>query len=166
MASLLPSRSFATGVHRRPKMQEQTCTVSKAACGLTFRRAALAGGIQPAIREQRSLASLSPRSIPVSGPGSSSVASSSGGVEGQMTAELMNSMRMKICEALETDTCTVTDVYGDGRHVSINVVSALFADKNSMQRQRMVYKAIWLELQEAVHAVDSMTTKTPQEAAQ
>ncbi len=26
-------------------------------------------------------------------------------------------------------------------------------------------QAIWLELQEAVHAVDAMTTKTPEEAA-
>lgn len=32
-------------------------------------------------------------------------------------------------------------------------------------RQRMVYKAIWLELQDTVHAVDAMTTKTPAEAA-
>jgi hypothetical protein len=28
-----------------------------------------------------------------------------------------------------------------------------------------VYKAIWEELQEAVHAVDEMSCKTPQEAA-
>ena len=28
----------------------------------------------------------------------------------------------------------------------------------------MVYKAIWLELQDTVHAVDSMQTKTPEEA--
>ena len=33
-----------------------------------------------------------------------------------------------------------------------------------MKRQRLVYKAIWLELQSTVHAVDAMTTKTPQEA--
>ncbi len=32
------------------------------------------------------------------------------------------------------------------------------------RRQQMVYKAIWLELQDAVHAVDAMTTKTPAEA--
>ena len=31
-------------------------------------------------------------------------------------------------------------------------------------RQQLVYKAIWLELQDAVHAVDAMTVKTPQEA--
>ncbi|KAG2454146.1 hypothetical protein HYH02_001182 [Chlamydomonas schloesseri] len=76
----------------------------------------------------------------------------------------MESMKAKICEALETDNCSISDVYGDGRHVSIDVVSNLFEGKNSMQRQRMVYKAIWLELQETVHAVDAMTTKTPEEA--
>ena len=32
-------------------------------------------------------------------------------------------------------------------------------------RQRMVYKAIWLELQDTVHAVDAMVTKTPAEVA-
>jgi len=64
---------------------------------------------------------------------------------------------------------------------SIDVVSAAFEGKSSVDRQRMVYKAIWQELQarhrygraafctshmsqETVHAVDSMTTKTPQEA--
>ncbi len=31
-------------------------------------------------------------------------------------------------------------------------------------RQQLVYKAIWLELQDAVHAVDAMTVKTPGEA--
>ena len=35
---------------------------------------------------------------------------------------------------------------------------------NVFCRQRMVYKAIWLELQDTVHAVDAMTTKTPAEA--
>ena len=33
-----------------------------------------------------------------------------------------------------------------------------------LRRQQLVYKAIWLELQNAVHAVDAMTTKTPAEA--
>lgn len=61
-------------------------------------------------------------------------------VPSQVTIELMNSMRSKIGEALETDQVQIVDVYGDGRHVSIDVVSKLFADKSSMQRQRMVYK--------------------------
>ncbi|GIL56620.1 hypothetical protein Vafri_11961 [Volvox africanus] len=164
MATLLSSRSFLCAGNSRSHGHEPNSPAVPAALPLAVRRTARPR-LQAASREERSLTSLSPRSIPVSGPGSPSVASSSGGIAGQVTAELMNSMRAKICEALETDTCAVTDVYGDGRHVSIEVISKLFADKNSMQRQRMVYKAIWLELQEAVHAVDSMTTQTPEEAA-
>ena len=41
---------------------------------------------------------------------------------------------------------------------------ALTARGLSLCRQQLVYKAIWLELQDAVHAVDAMTVKTPQEA--
>ena len=96
----------------------------------------------------------------------------------------------------------MTDAYGNGQHVSIDVVSNQFEGQSSMKRQRMVYKvcccaaqpgnlgicwsrlnrpsvrsavipaaistnvqAIWYELQSAVHAVDSMSTKTPAEAA-
>lgn len=46
---------------------------------------------------------------------------------------------------------------------SIDVVSPLFEGKSAVDRQRMVYKAIWQELQETVHAVDSMTTRAPSE---
>lgn len=77
----------------------------------------------------------------------------------------MESMQAKIKEELQAESVVVSDVYGDGRHVSIDVISNSFEGKNSVQRQRMVYKAIWMELQETVHAVDAMTTKTPQEAA-
>lgn len=73
-------------------------------------------------------------------------------------------MKAKISEALQTDKVTVADVYGDGRHVSIDVISDVFEGQNAVQRQRMVYKAIWLELSEAVHAVDAMTCKTTKEA--
>lgn len=48
---------------------------------------------------------------------------------------------------------------------SIDVVSSAFEGKSAVNRQRMVYKAIWEELQNVVHAVDQMTTKTPEEAA-
>ncbi|WIA10604.1 hypothetical protein OEZ85_010787 [Tetradesmus obliquus] len=82
-----------------------------------------------------------------------------------MNAALMEAMQAKIQEALEAERVLVADVYGDGRHVNIDVVSAAFEGKSSVARQRMVYKAIWLELQDAVHAVDAMTTKTPAEAA-
>lgn len=72
-------------------------------------------------------------------------------------------MKTKIQEALEAESVEVCDVNGDQQHVSIDVVSTMFEGKNRVQRQRMVYKAIWEELQETVHAVDAMTTKTPEE---
>lgn len=49
-------------------------------------------------------------------------------------------MEAKISEALEAERVSVSDVYGDGRHVNIDVVSEAFEGKNSVQRQRMVYK--------------------------
>lgn len=70
----------------------------------------------------------------------------------------------QIALALEADSVSVVDESGDGQHVSIAVVSSAFESKSSMERQRMVYKAIWEELQEAVHAVDAMSCKTPEEA--
>lgn len=87
---------------------------------------------------------------------------------GQITAEIMENMRLKIADALETEAASVrvADVSGDGRHVAIDVIAAAFEGKKSMERQRMVYKAIWQELAETVHAVDAMTTKTPAEAGQ
>lgn len=60
----------------------------------------------------------------------------------------------KIGDALETTNVKVIGAYDDpnGSHVSIEVVSALFEGKRPMQRQQMVYKAIWDELQGPVHA--------------
>lgn len=75
----------------------------------------------------------------------------------------MESMRTKIETALEAKAVRVADVSGDGRHVNIDVVSDAFEGKSSVARQRMVYKAIWEELQDVVHAVDAMTCKTPGE---
>ncbi|KAK3279867.1 hypothetical protein CYMTET_12267 [Cymbomonas tetramitiformis] len=100
------------------------------------------------------------RAIQVSGPGETSPES---GSAGQVTAPLIKSMQTKIQEALEAESVEVCDVNGDQQHVSIDVVSTMFEGKNRVQRQRMVYKAIWEELQETVHAVDAMTTKTPEE---
>jgi hypothetical protein len=48
---------------------------------------------------------------------------------------------------------------------SIDVISEAFEGQSAVNRQRMVYKAIWEELQSTVHAVDQMTTRTPTEAA-
>ncbi|KAK9838581.1 hypothetical protein WJX84_005448 [Apatococcus fuscideae] len=86
--------------------------------------------------------------------------------EGQISQQLIERMEGTLREELEADKVAVTDVYGDGRHVGIDVVSKLFEGQSSVKRQRMVYKAIWMELQDTVHAVDAMTTKTPAEVAQ
>lgn len=77
---------------------------------------------------------------------------------------MIQSMQNKIKEQLEADSVIVRDAYGDGRHVSIDVVSTAFEGQSAVNRQRMVYKAIWEELQSTVHAVDQMTTRTPAEA--
>ena len=60
----------------------------------------------------------------------------------------------KIGDALETENVKVTGAYDDpnGSHISIEVVSSLFEGKRAMQRQQLVYKAIWEELQGPVHA--------------
>lgn len=72
----------------------------------------------------------------------------------------------KITTALEADSVTVTGAYDDpnGSHISIEVVSSKFEGKRPVQRQQLVYKAIWQELQGPVHAVDSMVCKTPSES--
>ncbi|KFM28629.1 hypothetical protein F751_6388 [Auxenochlorella protothecoides] len=79
-------------------------------------------------------------------------------------SELIAGMRSKIQSALEAQEVDIVDAGGDGRHVEIHVVSAAFAGKNAVARQRLVYKAIWEEMQQTVHAVDAMTTQTPEEA--
>ncbi|KAJ9185658.1 hypothetical protein P3X46_005260 [Hevea brasiliensis] len=84
---------------------------------------------------------------------------------GSIDSPLMQSMEKKIKEELNAESVIVKDAYGDGRHVSIDVISSAFEGQSSVNRQRMVYKAIWEELQSTVHAVDQMTTKTPAEAA-
>lgn len=60
----------------------------------------------------------------------------------------------KIGDALETTDVKVTGAYDDpnGSHISIEVVSPLFEGKRAMQRQQLVYKAIWEELKGPVHA--------------
>ncbi|GFY83974.1 BolA-like family protein [Actinidia rufa] len=72
---------------------------------------------------------------------------------------------LMIKEHLNADSVLVKDAYGDGRHVSIDVISSAFEGQSVVSRQRMVYKAIWEELQNTVHAVDQMTTRTPAEIA-
>jgi len=73
--------------------------------------------------------------------------------------------RSKISAALETDEVVVKGAFDDpnGSHIAIEVVSEKFEGKRMMARQQLVYKAIWEEMQGAVHAVDSMVCKTPSE---
>ncbi|XVF56678.1 hypothetical protein PTKIN_Ptkin06aG0139700 [Pterospermum kingtungense] len=84
---------------------------------------------------------------------------------GSIDSPLMQSMEKKIKEHLSAESVIVKDASGDGRHVCIDVVSSAFEGQSAVNRQRMVYKAIWEELQNTVHAVDQMITKTPGEAA-
>ncbi|XAR52070.1 hypothetical protein NMG60_11019962 [Bertholletia excelsa] len=84
---------------------------------------------------------------------------------GSIDSPLIQSMEKKIKEHLNAESVTVKDAYGDGRHVSIDVISSAFEGQSAVSRQRMVYRAIWEELQSTVHAVDQMTTRTPAEAA-
>ena len=71
----------------------------------------------------------------------------------------------KIKKALGTQDVKVTGAYDDpnGSHISIEVVSSMFEGKRPVQRQQLVYKALWEELQGPVHAVDAMICKTPEE---
>lgn len=84
---------------------------------------------------------------------------------GTFDSPLMQSMENKIKEQLNAESVSVKDASGDGRHVSIDVISSSFEGQSAVNRQRMVYKAIWEELQTTVHAVDQMTTKTPSEVS-
>jgi len=88
----------------------------------------------------------------------------SGGEGNNITQDLVNAMRGKISDGLEADSVEVRDESGNARHVSIKVVSKMFEGKSSVNRQRMVYKCIWMELQDQVHAVNEMVTLTPDEA--
>jgi acid stress-induced BolA-like protein IbaG/YrbA len=58
----------------------------------------------------------------------------------------------------------VVAVSGGGGHYRIDVVSAVFAGKSMLENQRLVLSAIKHLLAGAappVHAVDSLTTRTP-----
>ena len=51
----------------------------------------------------------------------------------------------------------------NGSHITIYCVSEAFEGKRSLQRQQLVFKAIWEEMQGPVHAVDTMVLKAPSE---
>ncbi|MEZ4270921.1 MAG: BolA family protein [Myxococcota bacterium] len=75
------------------------------------------------------------------------------------------------CAAIRTAiTAALPDaeikVSGNGGHFAIEVVSAAFAQKNTLAKQRLVYAAITPLMSgpnAPVHAVDSLQTRTPEE---
>jgi acid stress-induced BolA-like protein IbaG/YrbA len=72
----------------------------------------------------------------------------------------------KITDLLKPAKLVVTSSNEDpnGSHIVVECISEEFVGKSTLQRQRLVYKAIWDELQEnRVHAVDSIVAKTPAE---
>ncbi|KAF8578717.1 bola-like protein [Ramaria rubella] len=53
---------------------------------------------------------------------------------------------------------------GGETHFSVDVISEEFKGKNTMQRHRMIYSALSVELSKGLHAL-SLRTKTPEEVA-
>ncbi|KAI8465186.1 MAG: hypothetical protein J3K34DRAFT_388054 [Monoraphidium minutum] len=161
MSSLLFTRSSTRLVHARPAELAGALRAPRPCSAAAGARVAPAGAAAPlpAAAAAAGAPSTSGRRLVAA-----HAADASGAEAGQVSAELMTSMEAKIRDALDAQAVRVQDMYGDGRHVSIDVVAAAFEGKNSVARQRLVYKAIWLELQDAVHAVDAMSTKTPEEA--
>lgn len=82
------------------------------------------------------------------------------------TSSIVETCRAKISTALKTPNVIVRGAFDDpnGSHIAIEVISSMFEGKRPVQRQQLVYKALWEELQGPVHAVDSMICKTPDEA--
>ncbi|GMN56074.1 hypothetical protein TIFTF001_025196 [Ficus carica] len=85
---------------------------------------------------------------------------------GPIDSPLMQSMQLKSLSRMLMETVVMSGmcIFFYALFI-IDVVSSEFEGKSSVIRQRMVYKAIWEELQSTVHAVDHMTTRTPSEAA-
>ena len=74
---------------------------------------------------------------------------------------VIDAIRAAIEEKVEGSTAEVT---GGGGHYEIVVTSKAFAEKSTLERQRLVYSAIAHLMQgemAPVHAVDSLKTRTP-----
>ena len=71
----------------------------------------------------------------------------------------------KISALLQPLKITVTSNNDDpnGSHINVLVISDMFEGKSPVQRQKLVFKAIWEELEGPVHAVDQIIAKTPKE---
>lgn len=73
----------------------------------------------------------------------------------------------KISAALSPVRLRVSAAHDDpnGSHIAIECVSSAFEGKPAVMRQRLIYKAIWDEMADggAVHAVDQIIARTPEE---
>ena len=79
--------------------------------------------------------------------------------------EVIQQIREAIEGAFESDELEVT---GSGGHFEIRVVSSVFAGKNTLAKQRLVYSAIAHLMKgdaAPVHAVDRLVTLVPDESA-
>ncbi|MEX2207872.1 MAG: BolA/IbaG family iron-sulfur metabolism protein [Myxococcota bacterium] len=75
--------------------------------------------------------------------------------------EVIGQIRTAIENALP---CEAIDVRGSGGHFEIRVVSASFAGKNSLAKQRLVFSAIAHLMRgdgAPVHAIDKLETLAP-----
>lgn len=75
-----------------------------------------------------------------------------------LTEQIEDLVKKAIPDAAVTAT-------GGGGHFTIEVISEAFRGKNIVQKQRMVYKAIWDLMagdNAPVHAVDNLVCKIPE----
>lgn len=88
-------------------------------------------------------------------------------VEGGPDMTPIDEARRRIAEALSPTELDVSSTHDDpnGSHITIRVVSSEFEGKNRVQRQRLVYKAIF-DLMEPgpIHAVDALVCEAPSDA--
>ena len=79
--------------------------------------------------------------------------------------EFQGSVIDAVREAIEREVPdSRAEVNGGGGHYTIEVTSPVFAGKNTLQSQRLVYSAIAHLMKgnmAPVHAVDSLKTRTP-----
>ncbi len=82
-------------------------------------------------------------------------------------ASVVERCKLKISEALETNSVSITTDQTDpnGMHIEVDVESILFENKRKMKRHQMVYKALWEELADGgpIHAVDNIIARAPGE---
>ena len=90
-----------------------------------------------------------------------------------MTEDRTEMIRNRLEQALHPDSIEITDdsakhaghagAASGGGHFLVNIVSDAFADKNPIQRHRLVYEAVDDMMHSHIHAL-SITARTPEES--